>query len=248
MTGLYKPTKADRKVYKPMEVAIVTPCGDYEVAFKFTRAVVNLVAYSWMNGLKVYQMGGVERMVIHWARNELARTSLEKINEHTGRKFTHLLWLDDDHVFNADMLVYLARHNGLDCVSALYYGRAGRNLPVAYVKDDTDDKYKHFPLLEVPETLVEVDAVGFGSLLMRLDVLERMEYPYFSFNNCGEDIYFCVHAKERGIKIWLDGSYRIGHIGEPAIVSHKTYQQYLKDNKERLKDRIKVPLGGNYDG
>jgi hypothetical protein len=244
--GFWEPSKQDRKVYEDMEVAIVTPCGDYEVAAKFTRSVANLVAYSWMHGLKVYEMGTVERMVVHWARNELARNSVDRVNPHTGNKFTHLLWLDDDHIFNPDMLLYLARHN-VECVSALYYCRTGRILPVAYVKDNDPDKYKHYPLLQVPETLMEVDAVGFGALLMQTDMLKRVEYPYFKFENCGEDIYFCANAREAGAKIHLDGSYRLGHIGEPSITSHKTYLQYMEDNEELLKDRIKVSLGGKTD-
>lgn len=241
--GFWEPAEHDKQVYKNMEVAIVTPCGDYEVAAKFTRSVANLIAYSWMHGLKVYEMGMVERMVVHWARNELASNSIDRINPHTGNKFTHLLWLDDDHVFNPDMLVYLARHD-LECVSALYYGRTGRILPVAYVKDNDPDKYKHYPLIEVPETLVEVDAVGFGALLMRREMLKRVEYPYFMFENCGEDIYFCANAKEAGAKIHLDGSYRLGHIGEPNIVSHQDHLRYMEENRDEFADRIEVPLGG----
>ena len=217
MSDLFVPSRAERKGYKDMAVAIVTPCGDYEVAFKFARSVVNMVAYSWMHGLKVYQMGGTERMIVHWARNELAKSSLEHTNHLTGQKFTHLLWLDDDHVFNPDLALYLARNQHLDMVSALYYARIG---------------------------LAEVDAVGFGALLMRLDVLEGMEYPFFSFDRCGEDIYFCVKAKEKGFKVWLDGSYRLGHIGEPGIVTHQTHLDYLQANEELLADRIQVPLGG----
>ena len=249
MSELWSPSEADKSVYADMEIGIVIPCGDYEVSFKFARSVANLIAYSWMHGLKVYEVGGVERMVIHWARNELARNSVERINPHTGRKFTHILWLDDDHVFNADLLVYLARHKDLDIVSALYYCRTGRILPVVYVKDENeDDVYKHYPLLEVPPTLVEVDAVGFGALLMRLDVLERMQYPYFKFENCGEDVYFCVKAKQAGVRIWLDGSISIGHIGEPNIISRSHHLQYLEDNKDRYEDRKRVSLGGKLHG
>ena len=244
MSDLFVPSRAERKGYKDMAVAIVTPCGDYEVAFKFARSVVNMVAYSWMHGLKVYQMGGTERMIVHWARNELAKSSLEHTNHLTGQTFTHLLWLDDDHVFNPDLALYLARNQHLDMVSALYYARIGKHIPVAYVKDDTDDKYRHFPLIQAPDGLAEVDAVGFGALLMRLDVLEGMEYPFFSFDRCGEDIYFCVKAKEKGFKVWLDGSYRLGHIGEPGIVTHQTHLDYLQANEELLADRIQVPLGG----
>jgi len=243
MIGIYEPTAADREVYADMSVCILTPCKDYEVPFRFMKSVANLIAYSWMHGLKVYQLGGTERTVIHWARNDLSRTVKDKINEYTGQKFTHLLWLDDDHVFNPDLLVYLARHKELDVVSALYFGRA-KHLPVVYVKDDSSDKYKHFPLIQVPNGLCEVDAIGFGACLMRRDVLDRMPDPWFSFNNAGEDIYFCVHAKEAGIGIWCDGSYMLGHLGEPTVVTHETYQQYLAEHKDEFADRVKVPLGG----
>jgi len=242
MGDLFVPSRKQRKTYKNMEVAIVTPCGDDEVKFKFARAVTNLVAYSWMHGLKVYEYGGVERMVVHWARNTIVKESVDRLNPHTGNKFTHFLWLDDDQVFNADMLLYLARHQHLDMVSAVYYGRVGAHLPVAYVKDDDPNIYSHYPLIEIPETLFEIDAVGFGALLMRRQVLEGLEHPYFSFDHCGEDLYFCVHAKLAGFRVWLDGSYRIGHIGDSEIVSYSTYLQYCEDNKEVLEERVEVPL------
>lgn len=243
MEKLWVPSKKNKKTYKNMEVAIITPCGDSEVPFKFARCVANLVAYSWMNDLKVYEFGGVERMVVHWARNYIVKESVDRINPHTGNKFTHFLWLDNDHVFNADMLLYLARHKNLDMVSAVYYGRVGAHLPVAYVKDDNDNIYSHFPLIVIPETLFEIDAVGFGALLMRREVMEGLEHPYFSFDHCGEDMYFCVHAKKAGFKVWIDGSYRIGHIGDHEIVSHSTYLKYCEDNKEVLSERIEIPLG-----
>src|SRR5688572_29224784 len=195
LTGLYRPTADDRKVYADMSVCILTPCKDYEVPVRFAKAVVNMTAYSWMYGLRVYQMGMTERMVVHWARNDLARKVQTHINEYTGEKFTQILWLDDDSVFNPDLAVYLARHKDLDVLSALYFGRSQRHLPVVYVKDESPDPYKHYPLIEVPANLCEVDAVGFGARLMRRDVLDRTPEPWFSFNQAGEDIYFCVHAK-----------------------------------------------------
>lgn len=243
MQGLYQPSKQDKKLFSKMAVVILTPCRDNEAAIRFTKSVVNLVAYSWMQGLPVYQMGCTERMVVHWARNDLAKIAQAKVNEYTGKRFTHLLWLDDDHVFNPDMLVYLARHDK-DMVSALYFGRADQHLPVAYIKDTSDDDYKHFPLIEPPRCLAEVDAVGFGAMLMKREVLDAFEYPWFDFKNAGEDITFCVHAKRAGKQVFLDGSYVLGHIGNPSIVTEQTYQEYMQANEEKYADRIKVGLGG----
>ena len=241
---MYSPTLEDRAIYKDMSVVIATPCKDNEMPAKFCADVANLIAYSWMHGLKVYQMAITERMVVHWARNDLAKRCRDHICEYTDKQFTHILWLDDDHVFTPDMLVYLARHD-VEVVSALYFGRS-KPLPVAYVKDMNDDKYKHYPLIEVPRKLCEVDAVGFGSLLMRRDILDRLDEPWFSFKGAGEDIYFCVHAKEQGVKIYLDGSFLLGHLGEQNIVTQQTSQQYLQDNKDTYEDRVRVGLGGVY--
>ena len=244
---MYTPTPEDREKYKNLEIVVLTPCGGYDVAAKFTKCLANMVAYSWMCGLKVYQMGTTERMVIDWARNDLARQAREQVNEYTGNKFTHFLWLDDDHVFNPDLAVYLARHEDLDMISALYYGRT-QHLPVAYVKDDSGDEHKHYPLIEAPNGLVQVDAVGFGALLMRRDVFERVPEPWFTLDwRAGEDIAFCVHAKKHGIKVWLDGSYALGHIGPPTIVTTETYKQYLEEHAEDFKDRVKVSLGGKHE-
>ena len=240
---IYIPTTEDKKKYDAMTVVIVTPCGSYSNPFLFTKSLANLIAYSWMHGLKVDAFGGTQRMVVHWARNELGKNALELTNSRTGKPYTHILWLDDDHVFNPDMLLYLARNSDKDVISALYYGRTTPQ-PVAYIKDKNPDKYKHYPLIWPPKTLCEVDAVGFGACLMKREVLERMEYPWFKFLDCGEDIYFCVHAKEQGVRIWLEPTYELGHIGDPTIVGHAEYEAYLETNKETLGPKIKVALGG----
>jgi hypothetical protein len=240
---IYAPTDEDRRIYAGMSVVIVTPCGGYSNPFRFTKSLANLISYSWRHGLRVEAFGGTERMVVHWARNDLAKQVKDRIDENTGEKYTHVLWLDDDHVFNPDLLCYLARNGDKDVVSALYFGRT-QPLPVAYVKDYNEDKYKHFPLIWPPSQLCEVDAIGFGACLMRRDVLDRVPEPYFRFNECGEDIYFCVHAKEKGVKIWLDGSYQLGHIGDPHIVIREDYERYVKEHEKEWGPRIKVALGG----
>ncbi len=240
--GLYAPTDDDRKRFKDISICVLTPCGSYTNSVKFTKSLANMVAYSWMSGLKVYQMGVTERMVVDWARNELARVASEKINEYTGEKFTHLLWLDDDHTFPPDLACRLASHDQ-DMVSALYYGRTSPHYPVVYVKDPSEE-YKHFPLIETPACLFEADAVGFGALLMRRDVFERVPAPWFTLDwKAGEDIAFCVKAKEHGVRIWCDGAYKLGHIGVPPVITEADYLKFKQDNPDRFSDKVRVELG-----
>ena len=237
MMNLYKPQK-DLSNYR---VCILSPCKSYEVAAKFAKCTANMIAYSWLQGLKIYQMGITERMVIDWARNDLARVVKDKIDEYTEEQYTHVLWLDDDHTFNPDLAVKLIDHDQ-DMVSALYYARTSPFYPVVYVKDPSEE-WKHFPIIEPPNALMQVDAVGFGALMMKRDVLDRVPEPWFTLDwKCGEDIAFCVQAKKYGVKIFCDGTYKLGHIGAPPIITEKDFKAYKDQNPDEFKDKVRIAL------
>jgi hypothetical protein len=66
------------------------------------------------------------------------------------------------------------------------------------------------------------DYVGGGWLMVQKGVFESMAYPWWppliqTFNNgeivdyCGEDVGFCLTAKEKGIPVWVDPRIRVGH-------------------------------------
>ena len=67
-----------------------------------------------------------------------------------------------------------------------------------------------------------VDYTGFGWVLIKKGVFENLEYPWFApkmqvFESgsvqdmCGEDVSFCLDAKEKGYDIWCDPRIRVGH-------------------------------------
>lgn len=236
--SLYKSEK-DLSKYR---VCVLVPCGSYDVPNRFMKHLANLMAYSWHCGLKVYQVGMTSRMVIHWARNELARQAKELKCPYTDETYTHILWLDDDMMFNPDLAIKLIEHD-LDMVSALYFGRT-KHLPVVYLNSqEPDDPYKHFPLVEVPNNLFEIDACGFGALMMKREVLDKVAYPWFEFDKGGEDIVFCVKAKKAGVKIYCDATYKLGHLTEQAAISEDTYKRYLEAHPE-LHEKKRVSLNG----
>jgi hypothetical protein len=222
-----------------VRVCILTPVMNHFPAF--WRSVINMVAYSWEKGIPVGEIGITERTVVDWARNNLAKAAKEK------SEYTHFLWLDADHVFNPDLLECLLSHNlkGPFIVSALYYSRCAPYLPVVYVKDYSVDVYKHFPLIEIPNNLITCDAVGFGGCLMSREVLEVVPEPWFTIDyRAGEDVAFCVKAKQYGTKIYCDGRYKLGHVGDYPIVTESTYRKYMDEHKEDYADKVRVFLGG----
>ena len=225
-------------------IVVISPVMHSEP--RFWKSVINMFAYSWHKGIKVQEIGITERTVVDWARNNLGRSALEKNCEYTDGKYSHFLWLDSDHVFNPDLLEVLLSHDK-DMVSALYFGRMEPYFPVVYVRDHNNhiDKYKHYPLTDVPNTLFECDAVGFGALLMRREVLECIPEPWFTVDyRAGEDIAFCVKVKEHDFKIYCDGRYKLGHIGSTPIITEKTYVDYMAEHGQKYEDKIKVELNG----
>ena len=67
-----------------------------------------------------------------------------------------------------------------------------------------------------------VDYTGFGWVMIQNGVFENMEYPWFApkmqvFESgevqdmCGEDVSFCLDAKDMGMEIWCDPRIRVGH-------------------------------------
>lgn len=242
--GFYAPTEADRERYAGMSVAILMPCQGYDTPVRQMACTVNLMAYSWQCGLPIYSMAYTERTVVDWARNTLARTFLDAKCEYTDRPYTHALWLDDDQVFNPDMAARLAALGHLDMISAIYYGRTKPYHPTIYLKDDSDNPFKHWPMTEAPPVVFEVDACGFGALLMRREVLEGTPEPWFTIDaRGGEDILFCKHAKDHGFRVWAAGDYRIGHLsGRRPLITEKDYLDYREAHPEEFGNRVRVNL------
>lgn len=241
--GFYQPTEADKAKYADMRVVILAPCGDYKSPIRWVHSLTNMMAYSWMHGLKITCLGYTERTVVDWARNILGRSFRDGVDPYSGEKYTHALWLDDDHIFNPDMAVRLAALGELDMVSAVYYQRTKPHHPAAYVKDDTDNRHKHWPLMVIPPAVVEIDACGFGALLMRREVLEGTPEPWFTLDwQAGEDIAFCVRAKEHGFRVWLAGDYQIGHLGRVPVITAADSLRHQEEHPEEYGEKVRISM------
>jgi hypothetical protein len=77
-----------------------------------------------------------------------------------------------------------------------------------------------------PNKLTQVDCCGLGCALIRKDLFEAIEKPYFFFAHegdltknevgeycIGEDMYFCRKVIKGGYQIWAHGNVLCGHIG-----------------------------------
>lgn len=143
-----------------------------------------------------------EGSVLHQIRESLVFKAMEL-------KCTHILFIDSDMIFEKDAFERLMKRNK-DIVGVVYNMR--KNPPQAIqwkaVNKPKGDFY-------------EVEAVPTGFMLINLKVFEKLKHPWFFWEVntlgetvTGEDFWFCSRAREKGFKVWVDKSLKIGHLGD----------------------------------
>ena len=156
-------------------------------------------------------------------------------------KYDYQLWIDSDIVFStekfwqlADLAVPGPDKDGIaqaekEIVAGWYATEDGHTTSVAHWLDE-DDFRKNGGVMnhETVESMSKrrkpftVDYTGFGWVMIRKGVFERLEYPWFApkmqvFESgkvqdmCGEDVSFCLDAKEADVETWCDPRIRVGH-------------------------------------
>lgn len=152
--------------------------------------------------------------LIHDLRRDLVNDGLE-----AGADW--LLFLDDDMRFPPDALVRLLKHRR-DIVGCNYVTRSIPPRPTAKLIDDSHMRFTMVPTLETDTGLAEVDALGFGCVLINIRVFKVMPQPWFSMPwvpqlqyHVGEDVFFCVAAGKHDFKVFIDHdlSKEIKHVG-----------------------------------
>lgn len=221
----------------PIKVLVAWP----RAGFTMTEAVDNqidlAVHMGRLNerGKFLFYFATIGRLFVAKAREEFARYALELGCE-------YLLMIDDDMLVPHDLFERLYKHD-VDIVAPLAFQRRPPYFPVIYRawKGWDEERKEAFFSNELvkkypKDTLFECDAVGFGAVLIKRWVLEKMTEPRFmSTSPTGEDILFCYTAKENlGAKVFVDTGTKIAHLGAPKIIQEEDYEKeiYEKVKKE----------------
>ena len=177
----------------------------------------------------------VGRMLVGWARDALAEEALKQ-------GIDWILFFDDDQTLPRGMFLDLAQHmSKADIIVPLICQRVAPFKPVYYSlnltpltdgrKELTTEHVLDYPL----NSVFSPDAVGFGVVLLRTDILRKMPKPWFFSNTAiGEDIYFCYLAKQIGARIVADTRIKVGHLGHPTIITEEHFRNHNK--KELLSE------------
>lgn len=170
----------------------------------------------------------IGRIFTPFAREQAAKMALEK-------EADYLYMVDDDMICPDDLFEALYRHN-VDIVAPLAFTRNYPHKPVIYAEVSGIDPISKTPyfynnvIWNYPKNkLVECDAVGFGAVLIKMDVIRKMKAPYFmSTNSSGEDILFCYNAKKVGARVFMDTETGLGHLGSPINVTPEYVDELRK--------------------
>ena len=197
-----------------MRVAICIPArGQMEVTTAFDLTMMAAYMAGKKNiDLNVYTSQGT---LIFDQRNSLVHTAVVE-------KCDYILFIDADMRFPKTTLERLLAHKkdiiGVNATTRMMPPKpTARNIQIN--EDGSVDWLEVFSNKE--KGIGKVDAIGCGVMLIKTSCLKNIPQPYFYFEQLlkgkllGEDIYFCIKAKDAGIDTWVDHdlSMEIGHVG-----------------------------------
>ena len=215
-----------------MKIFVAVPCMD-QVPARFAQSLAMLRSeYPTVVG---FQIGSL----VWDSRLKLAQEAIKA-------EADFVLWLDSDMEFPPDLLERLMRtlneKEEADIVTGLYFRRVQPYTPVLFERIQLAGigaNWREFD--ELPEEPVfEVEGCGFGAVLMPTDVLMSVVAkhgdPFWPIAHLGEDLAFCIRARELGYRIFCDQTIRLGHVGY-NVVDRDFYKFY------RLQKKIKDEAG-----
>ena len=145
-------------------------------------------------------------------------------------QYDYQLWIDSDIVFNLEAFYKLIWMDK-DIAAGWYVTEDGRTTSVAHwLEEDEFEQnggvmnHEMLDGIQKRRKPFTCDYTGFGWVMIKKGVFEHpdMKYPWFApqmqvFESgavqdmCGEDVSFCLDAKEEGFDIWCDPRIRVGH-------------------------------------
>jgi len=203
-----------------MKTMVCIPCQDM-IHTEFAKCLDRMapkgeVIKSWETGSLVYR-----------SRNDLAERA---VNEETD----YTLWLDSDMVFPDTLLIDLMEDmKGRDIVTGVCHMRREPYKPCIWKslkrgltsEEDQIEGYDDYPT----DRIFEIDGCGFACVMVRTSVIktviDRYHEAFAPLPGFGEDISFCIRAKNCGFEIHCDPKIQIGHIGS-TIITNATFQAY----------------------
>lgn len=218
---------------KKRRILIGVPCMDM-VSAMFTQSLAMLQRPKDCDVAIMLNIGSL----VYDSRNQIAKAAIKM-------EADLVLWIDSDMVFEPDTLVRLLADidEGRDIVSALCFYRRPPYGPVGYTRLQVEnDEIKEMEKITDYNAgeIIEMDAVGFGCVLMKADPLYELAAGewFMPTTWAGEDCAFCVRAKKEGYSIYLDTNIKLGHMGYLPIT-----ESYFRAAQKQMRTKEDADKG-----
>jgi len=141
-------------------------------------------------------------------------------------KYDYIMFIDSDIIFSVEDFDKLIKmNNDISCGAYLMDGGTKYAI-VENMNDDDFEKNGCFNFISKNDLSkynepFRVDYCGMGFMLIKKNIIEQIEYPWFypkifNFNNnicefTSEDVGFCLKLKEKKINIYINPEIKVGH-------------------------------------
>lgn len=183
--------------------------------------------------------------------------------------YDYLFSVDSDIILPQDTLVKMLNAKK-DIITGVYAQRRPDMHRIEIYSQDASMGEWQAMWEKLPDGISEIQACGFGCVLIDAKVLHGMDQPWFYYNSgdswnnpeilTSEDLYFCNHAKDKGFKVWVDKSITCPHVGqthfnvigpeyEKAVAKQKQLGKWTADahieymTKNNLRPKIVYDIG-----
>lgn len=224
----------DIPIERRIQVAICIPC-------------YGTVTASWMIEFMRFMMLNMKKYVLNVIMHEAQPVSCsrnELVDKALVLKPDYILWLDSDNIApntTIDRLLETMKDTGADLVSALYFGKNEPHYPVI-----RQWRSKGFYTIENPKlgSKFPIAGCGFGCCLIKPEVFNKLEKPYFKFSHetwgekdivLSEDLYFCRKMIDKRLSMYCDAGVISSHIG--GEVGIMNYVQFAPIRESTMLER-----------
>lgn len=188
-----------------MKLLIAIPTRD-QMPYQFVKCLTDLIRKLDEDEVN-YEIAFQGATLVYIGRDKLAKKAIDE-------GFSHVLWLDSDMTFKADLLDDLM-FCGKPFVTGLAVGRRAPHC--ACVFKEVYPKVDRWTFEEYPNAPFRIYGCGFACVLIETKILERVWVThgtcFFPTRELGEDVAFCKKAMELGYEIWAEPTVQLGHIG-----------------------------------
>ena len=157
-------------------------------------------------------------------RNFLVRAALD------DKTVSHILFLDTDCIAEGDPNQYLRNLLSINIpiISGLYRARKSKgDYPYCMFMKNPQTKTGKWEwsdgfvaIQSWTGNFIEADVVGFGFILLKREVFEKIPYPWFVWDSePSEDFRFLIKASEFGFKTKVFTECKLSHIGTLKVRS-----------------------------